>query len=393
VGRVLFAWELGGDSGHARRIFSVARDLRALGHDAALAFRDLAPLGRAALDDMAWFPAPWLVPPARPDPSPLNASDILLNSGFADAAGLEQALRAWLSLFRLWRVDAVVADSAPAALLAARIARIPRMNLAGGFGVPRPASPMPALRPWLPSDPAELQARDARLVASVREAVSRADPGSAAPSEAAEVFAADANLLCTWPELDPFGPRDGVEYLGPQADSQAPSMVEWRGDSRPRIVACLEPRDPRFAAVVAAIGRVAGEAVIAAPGLAADDAKALSTATMRVLGVAIDPSPLLRDADLGVSPGDAGFTLPALAAGVPLALLPMHLEQYLAALRVKELGAGAMVSPVDPAPDFSAWLAAAAASSAFRDAARAAAPALGRPSTSAAQRVASLIGA
>jgi len=58
-------------------------------------------------------------------------------------------------------------------------------------------------------------------------------------------------------------------------------------------------------------------------------------------------------------------------ACVPLALLPMQLEQYLIARRIQNAGAAVMVSLDDPQPDFKPWLSAIAGRADLREGARA----------------------
>jgi UDP:flavonoid glycosyltransferase YjiC (YdhE family) len=385
VARVFFAWELGGDLGHARRVLAVARGLRALGHETAFAFRDLTALG-ASDASLEGFAAPWLAQPALPNASPLNASEILLNRGFGDGQGLAGALRAWRGLFDLWKPDLLVADFAPGALLAARAAGLKRIALGSGFSTPPARDPMPALRSWTAIEDGALRTLDTRLLAGVRDAFARLEKTEAAPASAAELFRADAELLCTWPEIDPFGPRE-ADYVGPQDDAGDSTREAWRGERRPRILAYLKPRDPRFAAVVGAIGAVAGEAIVAAPGLPAPHAQSLSTATVRVHGGPVALAPLLAGADLCVCHSGPGTVAHALAAGVPLALLPQQLEQYLVGRRIVSSGCGVMVAPDAPAPEFDAWLAQALAQPSLRQAA-AASPLAGRKAESAAAWIA-----
>src|SRR5690242_264968 len=118
MARVLFAWELGGELGHARRCLRVARELRSLGHATAFAFADLLPLAASGEADIEWFQAPALQRPKNASPSPLNASDILLNRGFGDSSSVAGALRAWAGMISMWKPDLIVADYAPGALLA-----------------------------------------------------------------------------------------------------------------------------------------------------------------------------------------------------------------------------------------------------------------------------------
>jgi UDP:flavonoid glycosyltransferase YjiC (YdhE family) len=386
VARVLLAWEFGGDLGHARRAVATARQLRELGHETAFAFPDLASIAPGDAAVFASYPSPRLATPEAPDPAPLNAPDILLNLGYADAAGLAGALRAWQSLVRLVRPSLLLCDYAPTALLAARAAGLPRLTLGSGFSVPPAGKPMPSLRPWAAIDPALLMQRDMRLMASVREAWKLAACNGAPPETAAEVFAADAHLACTWPELDPFGARGDVEYLGPQPDTSAAQAQAWRGEARPRVFAYLKPRDPRFAKIVEAIVKVAGEAIVAAPGLDPRQPPPSAADNVRIVGapVALD---VLARADLCVNPGGIGVLSAALRHGVAQALLPMHLEQYLVARRAVEGGFARALEP-DTDADFATWLRDALADRALREAALAAQPLGRRAPASAGERIA-----
>lgn len=388
--RVLIAWEFGGDLGHARRSLAIARRLRDRGHEPLLAFADPTPLAAARDHGISWVQAPLLTPPAAQDPSPLNASDILLNLGFGDAAGLAGALRAWSGLLRAWQPAGLVADYAPTALLAARAAGLRRVTLGSGFSAFPAADPMPSLRPHAALDRADLARCDARLVASVARALERASPRAPVPQRASELFAADAHLVCTWPAFDPFGPREGIDYLGPQDDSTGVRPVEWLGAARPRIFGYLKNRDPRLPDILDSLRRVAGEAIVAAPGMQPGAAAALTSANVRVFSEPVLLERVLRDADLCVSHAGPGTTAAAAALGVAQALLPLQLEQYLVARRLRATGAARMLEP-DEITDFDRWLADATSGEARSAASRFRAEA-SRPSLDAADRIARMLG-
>ena len=342
--------------GHVRRQCAIARRLRDRGHEVLLAFGDLAALGDETLDGIDWVQAPNLPLPADSDPSPLNASDILLSLGFGDAHALSGALTGWLALLRLWQPHALVADYAPGAMLAARIAGLPRVTVGSGFTVPRWGAPMPAMRDWIPTDASLLAERDARLLASVRNACERQTVHATPLTSVRELFDADAHFVCAWPEVDPFGPREGVEYVGPQSDATLQPRIGWQSEKRPRIFAYLKPRDARFGALLEAFARTSGEAIVAAPGLAAAQAAALSRGSVRVLGHPVALDAVLAEADLCVSHAGAGIVAASAAAGVPMALLPMQLEQYLIARRAHAAGHAELLAPEEGSPDLTAWL-------------------------------------
>jgi UDP:flavonoid glycosyltransferase YjiC (YdhE family) len=365
VARILCAWEFGGDLGHIRTLLPIARALRAMGHEVAVAFRDATLLDAAVGHGFEGFAAPHMRTPRVVSASPLNFSHVLLNLGFGDSEGLAGALRGWRALLALLRTDLVVCDYAPTALLAARSAQRPCVTVGSGFCVPRAEHPSPALRPWEAAQPEALRALDARLI----EGVAQAMPGaSIAGGTVHTLLRPNADLLCTFAELDPFGPRDH-EYFGPADPSGDGVAVDWTQAALPRVLAYLKPRDSRFVAVVQALRTLPVEAIVAAPGLAPADAAATSTALVRVVPGAVKLAPLFADASLCVSHAGPGFAARALAAGVPMALLPMQLEQYLIARRVCEARSAVAIAPEDVAPDFRGWIAQALASAALRRAA------------------------
>src|ERR1700692_3546637 len=98
MARVLCAWEYGGDLGHVRRIVPLAHELRKMGHEVTMAFRDSSFIESARAEGFETFIAPLLKIQREMNPSPLNFSDVLLNLGFRDARGIAGALRAWRSM-------------------------------------------------------------------------------------------------------------------------------------------------------------------------------------------------------------------------------------------------------------------------------------------------------
>ncbi|MEP7262371.1 MAG: nucleotide disphospho-sugar-binding domain-containing protein, partial [Usitatibacter sp.] len=357
------------------------------GHETAFTFLDLAPLGGEAAGEVEWFQAPVLQGVAQPSAAPVNASEILLNRGYGDPASVVGALRGWLSLFSLYKPDLVVADYAPGALMGARAAGIRSVAIGTGFSSPPIHDPMPALRSWNPPEEAALRVPDSRVLSSVREAFERLDLHNRAPSTAGDMFRAGSTLLCTWPEIDPFGPRDEAEYLGPQDDPRAGAQAAWRTEERPRILAYLKPRDPRFLTLVESIRAIAGEAIIAAPGLSIDDAVKLSSPTLRIRGEALALPTLLATTDLCVCHSGPGIVGRALEAGVPLALVPQQLEQSLVGRRVVSAGAGVMIALNEGVQDFRVWMRDALSQPDLR-AAAAASPLRGHKPVSAARRIA-----
>ncbi|HZZ91316.1 MAG TPA: nucleotide disphospho-sugar-binding domain-containing protein [Usitatibacter sp.] len=332
MGRFLVAWEYGEGLGHVRRILPIGRALRERGHGVAFAFRDATRLGAASAEGFAAWAAPKVPRRTSFNPTPVSASDVLLNLGFDDVAAMRGALRGWSTLLACVAPDVVVCDYAPGALLAAAQRGVRRATVGSGFALPLATSPLPAIRHAAGDDEPSRRILDARLV----EAASRAC-GAANPVDVHSLFRGEVNLLATLPELDPFGPRDEA-YLGPIGVETGGLEAAWASTARPRVLAYLKPRDARFAGVLDALRGVAGEALVAAPGMSPDAARAASDARVRVFPSALALPPLLDGVDLAVGHGGPGFSLAALLAGTPLVLLPMQLEQEMVAVRLARQG-------------------------------------------------------
>jgi UDP:flavonoid glycosyltransferase YjiC (YdhE family) len=332
MARVLVAWEYGEGLGHLRGVLPIARGLRERGHEVSFALRDATRLAHARDEGFASWPAPLLRPPARVDAAPLSHSDILLNLGFGDAGSVAGALRGWNAILEATRAQAVVADYAPAALLAATLRALPRATVGSGFALPPSFDPLPAIRPWESVDRDALRARDDRVRSSLRAACGASAPGLES------LFHGALDLVCTWPELDPFGPR-ALHYVGPPATHASKDVVlAWQGDSPSRVLAYLRPQDARFGAIVEALRALGGDTIVAAPGLAAAHAATLSHGGMRVVPSTLRLEGVIEHATLCVGHAGAGFTAQAVQNGVPLAVMPLHLEQTLVARRLEALG-------------------------------------------------------
>ncbi|MFZ5557164.1 MAG: glycosyltransferase [Pseudomonadota bacterium] len=336
--RIFFAWELGGHLGHFARLLPVARRLRAEGHDVIFATPD--PRSAAQVLTRERFPhvaAPRLRRKTS-TPAPVNFGDLLLQQGYGDFAGLLGLTQGWVGLLNLARTDVLVADYAPTALLAVRVARIPAVTLANGFQVPPRGNPTPPLRPADGVPEERLEKADHAALGGINRLLSRERRETL--ESVSDLFAAGPVLLATYPELDPWGPRYDVEYVGNLGDLGVTRDIDWPIGARPRILAYLSPEMERLSEVLDAISATAASALTVLPGASAQWCASRSNEKVKVISEPVQMERLIASADLVVAHGGAGLTAQALIAGIPLALLPLQAEQALTANRVEAIGAG-----------------------------------------------------
>lgn len=346
--RIAFAWELGGELGHAMACATLARALEAHGHETVFAFRELRQLDAAGLAGRAVYQAPVFAREGQGVGPPICWADILLGCGYADEGDLAGLVAGWLQVLRACRPELVVADYAPTALLAARILGLKRVDYSNGFAIPPRVSPMPAFRSDVRVEPAALAAREALALASVNGVLAR--HGAAPIAALHEQLAADASFLCTLPELDHYGQRPRTEYWGPRYSIEAGEDVRWPYGEGPRVLVYLRGSDPRIDAVIDALLSHRCRVAAYIPGLDAARRARLQSAQRRVNAAPLRLAGLLPECDLFVNHG-GNVTPAALMHGVPQLVLPAQYEQLITAARVEQAGAGIGVARVDAPRD------------------------------------------
>jgi hypothetical protein len=356
VSRILFAWELGGGLGHLGPFLPIAERLVARGHEVTLAARDV----ERAHAVFGSRPVKIVQAPicsknygGLADP-PLNYAEILMRYGYLDAPLLAGLLSAWRGLLDLARVDLVLADHAPTALLAARGRSAARAVFGNPFAVPPPVSPTPNMRSWVEVPAQRLASSDASVLKVINDVLPAGAPALAALHE---IFSGARALFHGLPELDPYGPRPAPDYLGLYTAVIGSSPPRWPEGEGPRIFAYLHADYRHIDAALGALA--AGPARVLAYLLGGTPAlwEKYSGPRLAFSAGPVELNAAIADSDLCVSHGNAATVISVLRGGKPMALLPTQLEQFLVAEKLVTLGV-ARAAPADAeTPDIAGTLA------------------------------------
>jgi hypothetical protein len=337
MARIAFAWELGGELGHAMACAALGQALATRGHECVYMLRELHRVSELeALRGATVFQAPVSPREGVGFGVPQSFADLLLGCGYADANDLAGLLAGWLALLRHARCDLLVADYAPTALLAARVLGIDRVSFNNGFATPPHRAPFPPFVIDAPVDMAALAAREAAALGSVN-AVLHAH-GAAALGALHEQLATREDFLCTLPELDHYGERPLARYWGPRFTLDAGDDVRWPYGEGPRVLVYLRRGMRHLDTLIELL--VAHRCRVAAyiPGLDEARRARLQSAQRRVSARPMRLEPLLRECDLFVGhPGDVAVA--ALLHGVPQMVFPTQYEQLITAVRLEQAGA------------------------------------------------------
>ena len=341
-GRLLYAWEYGAGLGHIGAFLPLARALRSQGHEVSWAVTQTAPTaGLLAKEGFAWLQAPTSREVPREGP-PLSYSDILLRFGYASGEELLGLVVAWRELLRLTGAQVVLADHAPTAILAARSLGIPVMLFSSGFCVPPRIRPLPNMRPWQELPPGQLEALDAPVLGSINAILERF--GQPPLDAVARLFDVAEDTLLGFPELDHYAERGPARYWGNLPDAGVGIAPAWPDFPGKRIFAYLRAEFPHHEPALAALHALGQPAIVFFPNVPRTLAERYAAPHLVFSEIPLDLAQTAREADAAVTYASLSTATRFLLMGKPLLLLPGHLEQYLLARRVEEMGAGLLIN-------------------------------------------------
>lgn len=352
---ILYAWEFGANLGHVGAFMPLAHALREQGHDVHWMVTQPTVVGDfLAGQGFNWLAAPTVPEATRPGP-PLTYADILLRFGYAEPRALFGLVGGWREAMRLTGARLVLADHAPTALLATRTLGIPVMLFSNGFTAPPRRSPLPNMRPWVQVPAQTLDQLDHTALSSINAVLARHD--CAQMQRLAELFDVAEEALVTFPELDHYADRGPARYWGSLPSAGTGRSVTWPAGATPRLFVYLRQESPHHEAVLAALQALGHAAVVYFPNLPPALAARFSAPYISFLDQPADIEQMTREADVAITYASLATTTAFLLAGKPLLLLPGHLEQFLVARRVEEMGAGRLVNPEQPPGDLRTILA------------------------------------
>lgn len=342
--RVLFAWEVGGNFGHVTQIVSIAEKLAAEGAEIFLVLkRPEAAAIFAKGFDYKVFQAPF-----RDNPGGEKAyiySDALMACGYEDPKVLAGMVRSWRSLYDLIKPDALVVQAAPTAVLAGRDYDFPTITFGRGYDTPPVSSPLATTRYWEKPDKKFIKAREQATLSNINKAMGQLKLPKL--KFMAELLQVDASYLCSIQEAEHYPNRKNQVYHGPFFSVDTGEEIQWKEDAEKRIFAYIRPEVVDSKSCFMALNCLpeSYDIVVASPGMPRDRWETIQATygRLRITDGPVRLDNLLPECDLVINNASAGTTSAILINGIPLVMLPSHLEQMMVAKAVERSGAGLAV--------------------------------------------------
>jgi hypothetical protein len=341
--KIVLVWELGGGIGHLAMLRCIAEALLEHGCEMTVISRDVG------LADRIFHPlcvrllqAP-LNPPMTGTISPmLTFGHILHNIGFGDAAALAITVRAWRQISKELQPDAVIFDHSPTALLASRGESFARLTVGTGFFLPPLNSPLGPFEAWDAKCMETLRQDEVPALHAVNKVLTHT--GRTSLEHLSDLYRdTNDNLLCTYPELDHYGPRVGAKYYG--ANVPPPGIPpDWPAVPGPRVFAYLKPTED-YVKLLSALDRLGFPTLVSCMGIPSNIYQQFTTPALRFAAGPVDMRRVATECDIGITNGSHSTTIDLLLAGKPIIQVPLTREQLVVAQNTHRLGGGIILLP------------------------------------------------
>lgn len=328
---IIAAWEIGDGHGHVRNLLATASILRAAGHQVVFVIPS-AQITAIKLVESMGYAVERLLLPAHPSLSQYLPPAVNYRAdSFLDVMGLHafdspDRLSPLLARYRIairdHKADLVLAESAPVAMLAARVENRLCLGIGTSFGIPETHAGV-ASYPQLDHFPNTPIFSDEKITASINAATHQ------------QFENVGAALLCNrlipfcYPAMDHYGEHRSLSHrgVGPvwQMNCTAP-ILELRG------FAYLQSAYPAINELVSSIRKSGIPFTVYVR-----NGKFSSAGNMEVKAAFDVQEEMLRSSFV-VHHGSAGFAQAALSAGIAQMCFPFHIENTNNAFRLQRLG-------------------------------------------------------
>ena len=351
MSHLTYTWELGGGSGHIGGFAAVAKLLDSRHHKVSFVVKDLVK-AESLIGNLGfrYFQAPTRHGVSNQHRSAASYSELLLINGFDDEIELRARVKAWINLFEALSPELLIIDHSPTALVAARATAIPYVLFGTGFFAPPEVSPLPSFRTWLQISQNHLEKMDNQVLTLTNKVLKtfNAEP----LHTPADLFHCAENFLCTFEELDHYPKRKNAPYWGPRFESKSGDKPAWPKKGGKKLFVYIHPYYTNIHKLLETLQAANYSVLVYCPDIPAEFISKYQNQRVSFVDHPVQVDHIAKECNLVICNSGHGLVSAMLLAGMPLLLLPIHVEQLIIARKVTELGAGLFTLPENKQPDF-----------------------------------------
>ena len=274
----------------------------------------------------------------------IGHADILFKaSSFSDEINLHTTLRNWLNIFDHVQPDLIIADYAPVAMLAAKIAYIPHIAYDTGFFSPPLDRAFPLFANELKNGEKRLRTIEATITKTTNNAIKKIS-SSYRVDRFQELFTASAYIFNNHPLLDVYQRSSREHFVGPLLDvTRTETKSEQSTNNSIRVFCYLSGMFTKINETLSSLSDASLESIIYVSGTPARTLTSLARPNLHILTEPAVMEDILPKVDVVLCHGGSGTINLTLAYGKRLAILPMFTEQAMNARCLEDLGLGVRV--------------------------------------------------
>lgn len=338
--KILITWELGKNFGHIAKLVEIAKPLADKGANIFFALQNPGAFLKFRPDfEHTILQAPFS--PIKPMKTPiLTYCDDLRPCGYDNSDTLAGLIESWRSLFDMIKPDVVIAESSPTALLAARDYPFAKVAIGTSYEIPPMKTPMPLMPYWENVNTDALMKREQEVMDVINGALESLSLDLV--EKFSDIFDIDARFLCSFAELDHYPEREDAQYYGALFKTDSGAALKWNPKAKKHVFAYLRPEALSFRPAFEALCNLPDDydVIIAAPGIDPKIKEARESDNIGIEDGMVNLDNVFSKCDLAVCHAGVGMSSAFLLRGVPLLMLPGHIEQLMFARAVGRYGAG-----------------------------------------------------
>jgi UDP:flavonoid glycosyltransferase YjiC (YdhE family) len=343
MAKILYAWEFGSGLGHLMIARPILAELQLAGHIVALASPNpRTALGVISLSRMEYLQTPKFPLAITQQTRQVRCyAEMFLRFGMRNVDQVVKVLQGWIEIFRQFTPDAIVADYGTLVKLAARACGIPVLQLGHGFLCPPVTINNQPYDPQFHIADQERQNFERELVQCLNQALRQLNHPPLA--SLGDWLQASATCLTTFEEWEYIPRPCEIEYYGPVLSTGGAEPI-WPDHSRPKVFVYLHPQFAQ-AELFNWLARESINTLVYARELPYELVREFRNTTVMMGTKRFEMRAVARQADLAITHAGIGTIADFLLAGKPLVVLPVHLDQYLLAEKLKLRGQAVTANP------------------------------------------------
>lgn len=352
---LVFCWEYGAGYGHIAGFIPIAKYLKSAGVKVSwiLKHLDHAHLIRENGFEDEWIlQAPIAKNTNATKQQTVNYSQIMTFLGFSNEQACLNLVSSWRDSLQLLNADMIVADHAPAAIIASQTLNIKRCMIGTGFFSPPRVDKTPAFSLFNNVPENKIAELDNYLVKVANYTLTHFKQQPI--TKVAELFSVEEDFLCTFPELDHYTNRKNQEYWGARFSSSMGKKIDFTSDKF-KIFVYIHSNMRDFEQLLTALNNIEAETILHVPKLNVE------RASLQFTNLTFSPEPIemdhvLNQVDLAICNAGHGTVAAVLLAGKRLLLVPNQLEQRILTQRLIQQGLAATFYSSNRQVDFETTL-------------------------------------